>query len=123
MFHITLLKSAEIALSTRYVFSKTLTRLDYYHNVPFTNENKHQNVWTSELGVTNIDIPTLTTKNEQRFRGKTRTANDDSSHRLLVTSAHCAIGTEKKHEAGMKIEYTNDNYPKLMEKFYLYSDI
>ena len=72
----------------------------------------NQNVWNFELGShENMNIPIwIIIGFQQQDRQDSQNLNNDTFCRLPVVSAQCIIGTEKYPDAGILLNYDDDDY-------------
>ena len=98
-------------LSTQ-ILSKTPTVLRYVEPSVFVKEVNNQNVWIFELGShENMNVPIwIIIGFQQRDRQDSQNLNKDTFCRLPVVSAQCVIGTEKYPDAGILLNYDDDDY-------------
>ena len=91
---------------------KTPTELRYVERSVFMKEVNNQNVWNFELGShENINVPIwIIIGFQQRDRQDSQNLNNDTFCRLPVVSAQCIIGTEKYPDAGILLNYDDDDY-------------
>ena len=98
--------------SAKQSLSKTSTELRYVERSVFMKEVNNQNVWTFELGShENMNVPIwIVIGFQQRDRQDSQSLNNDTFCRLPVVSAQCIIGTEKYPDAGILLNYDDDDY-------------
>ena len=75
-------------------------------------EVNNQNLWNFELGShENMNVPiSINIGFQQRDRQHSQNLNNDTFCRLPVVSAQCIIGTEKYPDAGILLNYEDDDY-------------
>ena len=97
---------------SKQILSKTPTELRYVERYVFMKEVKNQNVWNFELGShENMNVPIwIIIGFQQRDRQDSQNMNKDTFCRLPVVSAQCIIGTEKYPDAGILLNYDDDDY-------------
>ena len=91
---------------------KTPTELRYVERSVFMEEVNNQNVWNFEHGShENMNVPIcIIIGFQQRDRQDSQNLNNDTFCRLPVVSAQCIIGTEKYPDAGILLNYDDDDY-------------
>ena len=84
----------------------------YVERSVFMKEVNNQNVWNFEIGShEDINVPTwIIIGFQQRDRQDSQNLNNDSFCRLPVVSAQRIIGTEKYPDAGILLNYDDDDY-------------
>ena len=97
---------------SKQISSKTPTELRYVERSVFMKEVNNQNVWNFELGShENMNVPIwIIIGFQQRDRQGSQNLNNDTFCRLPVVSAQCIIGTEKYPDAGILLNYDDDDY-------------
>ena len=97
---------------SKQILSKTPTELRYVERSVFMKEVNNQNVWNFELGSPeNMNVPIwIIIGFQQRHRQDSQNLNNDTFCRLPVVSAQCIIGTEKYPNAGILLNYDDDDY-------------
>ena len=97
---------------SKQILSKTPTELRYVERSVFMKEVIKQNLWNFELGSHEImNVPIwIIIGFQQRHRQDSKNLNNDIFCRLPVVSAHCIIGTEKYPDAGIILNYDDDDY-------------
>ena len=97
---------------SKQILSKTPTELRYVERSVFMKEVNNQNVWNFELGShENMNMPIwIIIGFQQRDRQDSQNLNNDTFCRLPVVSAQCIIGTEKYPDAGILLNYDDDDY-------------
>ena len=97
---------------SKQILSKTPTELRYVERSVFMTEVNNQNVWNFELGShENMNVPIwIIIGFQQRDRQDSQNLNNDTFCRLPVVSAQCVIGTEKYPDAGILLNYDDDDY-------------
>ena len=75
-------------------------------------ELNNRNLWNSELSSQEgMNIPIwFPIRIQQRDRQDSQNFNNDTFCRLPVTCAQCFIGTEKQPDAGILLNYDDDDY-------------
>ena len=98
--------------SSKQVLSKTPTELRYVERSVFMKQVNNQNLWNFELGShENINVPIwIIIGFQQRDKQDSQKLNNDTFCRLPVVSAQCIIGTEKYPDAGILLNYDDDDY-------------
>ena len=97
---------------SKQLLSKTPTELRYVERSVFMKEVNNQNLWNFELGShENMNVPIwIFIGFQQRDRQDSQNLNNDTFCRLPVVSAQCIIGTEKYPDAGILLNYDDDDY-------------
>ena len=97
---------------SKQILSETPTELRYVERSVFMKEVNNQNVWNFELGShENMNVPIwIIIGFQQRDRQDSQSLNNDTFCRLPVVSAQCIIGTEKYPDAGILLNYDDDDY-------------
>ena len=97
---------------SKQILSKTPTQLKYVERSVFLKEVNNQNLWNFELGShENMNVPIwIIIGFEQRDRQDSQNLTDDTFCSLPVVSAQCIIGTEKYPDAGILLNYDDDDY-------------
>ena len=100
------------AIMSKQILNKTPTELRYVKRSVFMKEVKNQNVWNFELGSQeNMNVPIwIIIGFQQQDRQDSQNLNNDTFCRLPVVSAQCVIGTEKYPDAGVLLNYDDDDY-------------
>ena len=94
------------------ILNKTPTKLRYVERSVFMKEVNNQKLWNFELASQenmNVSIWIIISF-QQQDRQDSQILNNDTFCRLHVVSAHCVIGTEKYPDAGILLNYTDDDY-------------
>ena len=88
------------------------TELRYVERSVFMKQVNNQNVWNFELGSQeNMNVPIwIIIGFQQQDRQDSQNLNNDAFCRLPVVSAQCIIGTEKYLDAGILLNYYDDDY-------------
>ena len=75
-------------------------------------EVNDQNLWNFELGSQeNMNVPLcINIGFQQKDRQNSQNLNNDTFCRLPVVSAQCVIGTEKYPDAGILLNYDDDDF-------------
>ena len=99
---------------SKQILSKTPTELRYVERSVFMKEVNNQNLWNFELGSQeSMNVPIWIIIGFQRQgRQESQNLNNDTFCRLPVVSAQCIIGTEKYPDAGILLNYNNDDYSR-----------
>ena len=94
------------------ILSKTPTELRYVERSVFMKEVNNQNLWIFELGSQeSMNIPIwIIIGFQQQDRQNSQNLNNDTFCRLPVVSAQYVIGTEKYSDAGILLNYDDDDY-------------
>ena len=97
---------------SKQIFSKIPTELRYVERSVFMKEVNNQNLWNFELGShENINVPIwIIIGFQQRDRHDSQNLNNDTFCRLPVVSAQCIIGKEKYPDAGILLNFDDDEY-------------
>ena len=97
---------------SKQILSKIPTELRYVERSVFMKEVNNQNLWNFELGShENMNVPIwIIIGFQQRDRQDSQNLNNDTFCRLPVVSAQCIIGTEKYPDAGILLNYDDDDY-------------
>ena len=100
------------SILSKQILTKTPTELRYVERSVFMKEVNNQNLWNFELGShENMNVPIwIIVGFQQRDRQDSQNLNNDTFCRLPVVSAQCIIGTEKYPDAGILLNYDNDDY-------------
>ena len=99
-------------LMSKQILNKTPTELRYVERSVFMEEVNNQNVWNFELGSQeNMNVPIwIIIGFQQQDRQDSQNLNNDTFCGLPVVSAQCVIGTEKYPDAGILLNYDDDDY-------------
>ena len=75
-------------------------------------EVNNQNLWNFDLvSQESMNVPIwIIIGFQQRNRQDSQNLNNDTFCRLTVTSAHCSIGRERHHDAGILLNYDDADY-------------
>ena len=94
------------------IVDKIHTQHRYPEGSVFMKKINTQKLWSFELGTQEgINVPIWNyTAFQQSDRQHDQSWNNDTFVRLLVTSAHCVIGTEKYPDVGILSNYDDDHY-------------
>ena len=97
---------------SKQILSKTPTELRYVERSIFMKQINNQNLWKFELGSQeNMKVPIwIIIGFQQQDMQDSQTLNNDTFCRLPVVSAQCIIGTEKYPDAGILLNYDDDDY-------------
>ena len=73
-----------------------------------------QNLWNFKIGSQEtINVPILSVIGfQQRDKRNSQNLNNDTFCRLRVASCQCTVGTEKYHDAGIILNYDDDDYSR-----------
>ena len=98
------------AIMSKQFLSRTPTELRYFERSVFMKQVN--NPWNSELGTqVNINVPIrIIIGFQQQDRQDSQNLNNDTFCRLPVVSAQCVIGTEKYPDAGILLNYADNDY-------------
>ena len=97
---------------SKQILSETPTELRYVERSVFMKQVINQNLWNFELGSEeNMNVPIwIIIGFQQQDRQDSQNLNTDTFCSLPVVSAHCVIGTEKYPDAGILLNYADDDY-------------
>ena len=100
------------SILSKQILSRTPTELRYVERSVFIKQVNNQNVWNFELGRhENMNVPSwINIGFQQQDRQDSQNLNIDTFCRLPVVSAQCIIGTEKYPDAGILLNYDDDDY-------------
>ena len=100
------------AIMSKQILNKTPTELRYIERSIFVKEFGNQNIWNFELGSQeSMNVPIwIIIRFQQQDGQDSQNWNNDIFFRLRVISAQCVIGTEKYPNAGIILNYDNDDY-------------
>ena len=100
------------SIMSKQILNKIPTELRYVERSVFMKKVNNQNVWNFELGSQeNMNVPTwIIIGFQQQDRQDSQNLNNDTFCRLPVVSAQCIIGTEKYPDAGVLLNYDDDDY-------------
>ena len=100
------------AIMSKQTLSKTPTELRYVERSVFMKEVNNQNIWNFELGSQeNMNVPIwIIIGFQQQDRQDSQNLNNGTFCRLPVVSVQCVIGTEKYPDAGIVLNYNDDDY-------------
>ena len=100
------------AILSKQILNKTPTQIQYPERSVFMKEVNTQNVWIFELGTQEgVNIPTwIFVGFQQNDRQHDQNLNNDTFVRLPVISAQVVIGTERYPDAGILLNYDDDDY-------------
>ena len=104
--------SKQQSILSKQILSKSPTELRYVERSVFMKQVNNQNVWNFELGSQeNMNVPIwIIIGFQQQDRQDSQNLNNDTFCRLPVVSAQCIIGTEKYPDAGILLNYGDDDY-------------
>ena len=108
---------------SKQILSKTPTELRYVERSVIMKEVNNQNLWNFELGShENMNVPIwIIRRFQQRDRQDSQNLINDTFCRLPVVSAQCIIGTEKYPDAGILLNFDDDDcsqgYHQIKEGF------
>ena len=99
---------------SKQILSKTPTELRHVERSVFMKEVNNQNLWNFDLGSQeSMNVPIwIIIGFQQQDRQDSQNLNNDTFCRLPVVSAQGVIGTEKYPDAGIILNYDNDDYSK-----------
>ena len=97
---------------SKQILSKTPTELRFVERSVFMKEVNNQNLWNFELGGHDkMNVPIwIFIGFQQRDRQDSQNLNNVTFCRLPVVNAQCIIGTEKDPDAGILLNYDDDDY-------------
>ena len=97
---------------SKQISSKTPTDLRYVERSVFMKEVNNQNLWNFDLGSQErMNLPIwIIIGFQQQDRQDSQNLKNDTFCRLPVVSAQCIIGTEKYPDAGILLNYDDDDY-------------
>ena len=100
------------SILSKQILSKTPTELRYDERSVFMKQVNNQNLWNFELGShEKMNVPIwIIIGFQQRDRQDSQNLNNDTFCRLPAFSAQCIIGTEKYPDAGILLNYDDDDY-------------
>ena len=100
------------SIMSQQILNKTPTELRYVERSVFMKQMNNQNVWNFELGCQqNMTIPIwIIIGFQQQDRQDSQNLNNDTFCRLPVVSAQCIIDSEKYPDAGILLNYDDDDY-------------
>ena len=100
------------SIFSKQILSKTHTELRYVERSVFMKEVKNQRLCNFELGSQeNINVPIwIIIRFQQQDRRDSQNLNNDTFCRLPVVSAQSGIGVEKYPNAGILLNYADDEY-------------
>ena len=95
-------------IMSKQILNKTPPELRYIERSVFMKQVNNQNVWNFELGSQeNMNVPIWIIIG---FQQDSQNLNNDSFYRLPVVSAQGIIGTDKYPDAGILLNYDDDDY-------------
>ena len=99
-------------IMSKQILNGTPTKLRYVERSVFMKEVNNQKLWNSELGSQeNMNVPIwIIIGFQQQDKQDSQNLNDDTFCWLPVVSAQCVIGTEKYPDAGILLNYGDDDY-------------
>ena len=88
------------------------TELRYVERSVFMKQVNNQNIWNFELGSQeNMNVPIwIIIGFQQQDRQDSQNLNNDTFCRLPIVSAQCIIGSDKYPDAGILLNYDDDDY-------------
>ena len=100
------------AIMSKQNLNKTPTELRYVERSVLLKEVNNQNLWNFQLGSQeNMNVPIwIIIGFQQQDRQNSQNFTNGTFCRLPVVSAHCVIGTEKDLDAGILLNYADDDY-------------
>ena len=102
------------SILSKQILSKTPPELRYVERSVFTKKVNNQNLWNFELGSQkSMNVPIwIIIVFQQQVRQDSQKLNNDTFCRLSVDSAQCIIGTQNYPDAGISLNYDDDDYSK-----------
>ena len=102
---------AQQGIMSEQILDNKPTELRYIERSVFMKEVNNQNLWNIELGSQeNQNVPIrIIIGFQQQDRQEGQNLNNDAFCRLPVVSAQCVIGTEKYPDAGILLNYDDDD--------------
>ena len=102
------------SILSKQILSETHTELRYVERSVFMKEVNNQKLWNFELGTQeNVNVPIwIIIGFKQQDRQNSHNLNKDTFCGLPVTSCQCIIGTEKYPDAGILLNYDDDDYSR-----------
>ena len=99
-------------LMSKQILNKTPTELRYVERSVFMKKVNNQNLWNFELGIQeNMNVPIrIIIGFQQQDRQVSQNLKNDTFCKFPVVSAQCVIGTEKYPDAGILLDYDDDDY-------------
>ena len=100
------------SIMSEQILNTTPTELRYVERSVCMKQVNNQNVWNFELGSQeNMNVPIWTIIGfQQQDRQDSQNLKNDTFCRLAIFSAQCFIGTEKYLDAGILLNYDDDDY-------------
>ena len=100
------------AIKSNQILNKTPTELRFVERSVFMKEVSNQIFLNFELGSQeNMKVPIwIIIGFQQQDRQDSQNLNNYSFYRLPVVSSQCVIGTEKYPDAGILLNYDDDDY-------------
>ena len=94
------------------ILNKKPKQLRYVERSVFLKDVNNQKLWNFELGsLENMNVPIwIIIGFQQQDRKDSQNLNNDTFCRLPVVSAQCVIGTENYPDAGILLNYADDEY-------------
>ena len=95
------------------------TQLRYVERSVFMKQVNNQNLWNFELGSQEtMNVPIwIIIGFQQQDRQDSQNLNNDTFYRLPDVSAQCVIGTEKDPDAGILLNFDDDDYSQGCHQF------
>ena len=99
---------------SKQILKETPTEIRYIEQFVLLNEVNKQSLWNFELrGHEKMIVPFwIIFGFQQAERQQSQNLNNDTFYRLPVVSAQCVIGTEKYPNAGILLNYDDDDYSR-----------
>ena len=106
---------AQQGILSEQIINNKPTELRYVERSVFMKQVNNQNLWNFELGSQeNMNIPIwIIIGFKQQDRQDSQDLNNDTFCRLPVASAQCIIGTEKFPDAGVLLNFNDDDYAQV----------
>ena len=100
------------AIMSEQILNNKPTELRYVERSVFMKEVNNQNLWNFELGSReNMNVPIgIIIGFQQQDRQDSQNLNKDTFCRLPIVSAQCVIGTKEYPDAGILLNYDDDDY-------------
>ena len=100
------------SIMSKQILNKTPLELRDVERSVFMKQVNKENVWNFELGSQeNMNVPIwIIIGFQQQERQDSQNLNNDTFNRLPVVSAQCIIGTGKNPDAGILLNYDDDEY-------------
>ena len=110
-----ILSMSEQTILSNQIFKKIPTEPQYVERSVFMQEVNTQKLWIFELETQEgVNIPIwIVIGFQQRERQDSQNLNNDTFHRLSVTSAQCITSTEKYLDSAILLNYDDDAYSQV----------